>query len=91
MSLLARNALVLGSERRITPQMGTSGSKKSDGLIKDSSGGLVLPKAMSQKECNSKKRKHYTSVTKASTKEQRTKGKSQDGLNDLVSQYAKAS
>ena len=50
MSLLARNALVLGSERRITPQMGTSGSRKSDGLIKDSSGGLVLPRAMSQKK-----------------------------------------
>ena len=27
MTLLARNALVLGSERRITPQMGTSGRK----------------------------------------------------------------
>ena len=56
MSLLARNALVLGSEQ-------------SDGLIKDSSGGLVLPRAMSQKrECNSKKKTATSSVTKASTK-----------------------
>ena len=68
MSLLARNALVLGSERRITPMMETSGSKKSDGLIKDSSGGLVLPRAMSQKENVIRKENSYVSVTKASTK-----------------------
>jgi len=49
--------------------MGTSGSKKSDGFKKDSSGGLVLPKAMSQKENAIRKKKTATSsVTKASTK-----------------------
>ena len=60
MTLLARTALVLGSERRITPQMGTSG-RKTDGL-KDSSGGLVLPKAMSQKENAIRKRKQLRQV-----------------------------
>ena len=39
----------------------------------------------------SKKETATSSVTKASAKKNSTKGKSQDGLNDLVSQYAKPS
>ena len=53
---------------------------------------LIITKAIVSKEDYlSEKETATSSVTKASAKEQRTKGKSQDGLNDLVSQYAKPS
>ena len=61
MSLLARNALVLGAAS-YNPVDGNKWQQKSDGLIKDSSGGLVLPRAMSQKENVIRKKKQLRQV-----------------------------
>ena len=70
MSLLARNALVLGSERRITLFVdGNKWQQKSDGLIKRQQRRISITQSnVSKRECNSKKKTATSSVTKASTK-----------------------